>query len=70
MEYNISSISGNYKIDKEYNIVDLEMRLKMALTTEGETTDCDMAYTMKYNNPGEAVVVELPDLSEYQEAEY
>lgn len=70
MEYDISSISGNYKIDKEYNIVDLEMKLKMALTTNGETIDCDMVYTMKYNNPGEAVTVELPDLSEYQETEY
>lgn len=67
-EMTLDEIKGTITIDKDGYISEQVVDMAMTMTVEGEAVATTMTMTLTYNSIGEDVVVELPDLSEYQEA--
>ncbi|MBQ8802643.1 MAG: hypothetical protein IJZ53_03270 [Tyzzerella sp.] len=66
-EVTLDEIKGTITIDKEGYITEQVVDMAMTMTVEGEAVATTMTMTLTYNSIGEDVVVELPDLTEYQE---
>lgn len=64
----LDSIKGTITLDKDGYIKEQVIDMNMSMTVEGEVVATTVATTITYNSIGENVEVELPDLSEYQEA--
>ncbi len=63
----LEEMKGTITVNKEGYITEQNVEMTMTMVVEGEETECSLVMNAVYNNPGEAVTVELPDLSEYEE---
>lgn len=63
----IKALSGTYTVNKDGYYTDAAIKADMDLTVQGETVSVTLDMTMKMNNPGQEVTVELPDTADYVE---
>ena len=67
LEY--KTFQGVMKVNEEGYPVDITMELAYTTKTEGILMDCEATITVIYNDPGQPVTVEIPDMSEYIEVD-
>lgn len=69
-EMTVKDINGTTVVDKDFNVLDMTMKLEMTMTVEGQEMSCVMDMVAKYNAYGENVTIEEPaDLDQYMDEE-
>lgn len=63
----IDDVSGTASINKDGYFTNMAMQLPIAMTMSGQDISLDMGINVAYTDPGEDILVELPDdLDEYE----
>lgn len=69
VKIDFSDANGSFTIDKDGYLSAQTVNLKMAMEAQGESVTFDISVTIKLNNPGQAVTIDFPDFSDYQESD-
>lgn len=67
VSYAINEMSGEAVVNKEGYFSSSKILMKMDMTAEGETVAMEMDVDVVYQNPGQSVTVDSPDLEGYTE---
>lgn len=67
LEMAITEMSGTVTVDDNNVLLGQTASMVYTMTVEGQTMTMETSMDSTTNNPGEPVVIELPDLSTYQE---
>ena len=64
----VGDVTGTALVNKDGYIAQESMTMVMTMTVEGQEITLTLNMDAVYNNPGQAVTVEFPDLSDFVEA--
>lgn len=68
-DFTLDKITGSTDINEDGYLTKMVMLMDMTMEMDGQSYVANIELEMTYNNPGKAVTVELPDLSEYEETD-
>lgn len=66
-DVNLKTMDGTMTVNKDGYVASSTIHMVCTMTIEGTELDCDVQIAITYNNPGQDVAVEIPDVSEYTE---
>lgn len=69
MTMTIDKMEGTVTVNKDGDIVAQNATMNYTMTVQGQEMKMEMVMDMVMNNPGQAVEIELPDLTDFQEVE-
>ena len=64
----MGDVTGTALVNKDGYIAQESMTMVMTMTVEGQEITLTLNMDAVYNNPGQAVTVDFPDLSDFVEA--
>lgn len=69
ISYKIKAASGEAVVNKDGYFSNMDIKMSMDVTAQGETISMDTDTKVEYRNPGQAVTVTMPNLDGYQEVD-